>query len=69
MKELISRSLMPPGGWRYQEGVYWIHGRNYNELVKNVLEHRRSNKKPEGNPTRDVQEFVSQKFPHLMRKP
>lgn len=40
---LRSRQVVPPGGWFFQQGSYRISGVTFNDLVINIIAHRKSN--------------------------
>lgn len=39
----ISHFIVPPSGWKFQNGNFWIYGDTFDELVKNVQLHRERN--------------------------
>lgn len=50
----ISKGLTPPGGWSYQEGEYWIHGAEADDLIANLAAHRKNNGHEVGDPWADI---------------
>lgn len=58
LMSLISKQLVPPGGWQYQQGEIWIDGQTADELIGNIRQHRLSNGLPEGDPWQDIQDQI-----------
>lgn len=59
----ISKQLVPPKGWYFEQGKFTIKGETFNDLVKNVTEHRKSNGMPAGNPDFEIQEQYCEVWP------
>lgn len=62
----ISRDLVPPGGWEYKQGQFIIEGETFNELVQNVTHHREANAIFIGNVSKDIEDQIASKHPHLI---
>jgi len=59
----ISTSLIPPGGWTFEQDGIHFHEQTYNDLVGTIIQHRNSNNKPHGNPYQEVQDYICAKHP------
>lgn len=62
----ISHGVVPPNGWIYEEDGILVYGQTWDELLTNVINHRASNKKEMGDPERDIEDQIAEKFPHLV---
>lgn len=61
----ISRQLVPPNGWNYQQGDVLLEGKTWAELVTNVIAHRASNSLEIGNPEYDIESQLIQRNPNI----
>ena len=62
----ISHWVVPPGGWKFQEGPVLITGQTWDELVKFVRSHRISNKKEIGNVEIEIENKIAENYPELI---
>ena len=62
---IISRGLIPPGGWIFEDAGIKIKGESFDDLVKWVKEHRRNNHKESGEPEKEIEDQLANKFPQL----
>lgn len=60
---MISRILVPTGGWRFKQGEYWIYGDSFEDLKKTVTDHRSSNDLPPGNVEEEIEEQIGRLNP------
>lgn len=63
----ISKGIVPPGGWIYQEedGIY-IYGQTWDELLTNAIGHRASNGKSLDDVAKEIEDQIAEKFPKLI---
>lgn len=59
MPQRISRYIIPPTGWKYKNGNFWIEGETFDELLTNVIAHRAANGFPDGNAEQEVEDFLA----------
>lgn len=62
---MISKILVPPGGWKYQHGEFWIYGDTFDDLAKWVKSHRISNHLPIGNVEEDIEKQLKERNPNF----
>lgn len=60
----LHKGVTPPGGWVYEQDGIAIYGDHADDLIHEVEEHRRNNKKDIGNAWKDIQKQVLEKYPH-----
>lgn len=63
----ISRQVIPPGGWKFQQGNTLLISETFDLLVSNVKSHRVSNGIPLGDIASDIEDQIIAKFPQLKR--
>lgn len=63
----ISRQVIPPGGWKFQQGNTLLISETFDLLVSNVKSHRTSNGIPIGDIASDIEDQIIEKFPKLKR--
>jgi len=55
---------VPPGGWVYeQDGFVNFEAQTFDDVVALVVDHRKSNHKPAGNPAQEIQDQICAKHP------
>lgn len=66
MVDIISRHIIPHGGWWFQAGPYVIRGETYDDLRANVDAHYRNNHIEIGNVDQTIQKQIADRNPFLM---
>ena len=64
---IISRQVVPHGGWVYMQGDIRLIGSTFDDLVRSVKVHRYHNGIPAGDIEKDIEEQIAEKFPDLKR--
>lgn len=62
----ISHWVVPPGGWKFQEGSVTITGETFDEVVKFVRSHRLNNKIDLGDVESDLENKIAEENPSLI---
>lgn len=59
MAQRISRYIIPPTGWKFPNGRFWIEGETFDELLTNVIAHRAANGFPDGNAEQEIEDWLA----------
>lgn len=62
----ISHQLVPPGGWKFMQGDLLIMGETWNDLVKVVTNHRRSNGINFDNVAEEIEDQIADAHPSII---
>lgn len=57
--------MVPPNGWGYQEGDYFLRGDTFDLLVSEITAHRVSNGKAVGNVVEDIENQIAKNNPSI----
>lgn len=62
----ISRQLVPPGGWRYNQKGIMIYGDTFDDLAIHVRAHRQSNGMRLGDVEDDIEQQLARLHPSIV---
>lgn len=62
----ISHYIIPPTGWKFQNGNFWIYGDTFDELVDNVKLHREKNGFFIGDVVSEVEDQLRKNNPNFL---
>jgi len=62
MQVVISKSLIPPGGWKFHETGFLFEATTFDKLVETVVEYRLANSKPAGDPESEIMLQIGSKY-------
>lgn len=65
---IISHCVLPPGGWKFQQGNVLLVAETFDLLVANVKSHRIANGIEAGNIVQDIEKQLVEKHPSLRKE-
>lgn len=63
---VISKSLVPPGGWKFHESEFTLEAPTFDKLVELVADHRSANNKPAGDPKSEIMVQIGTRNPSFV---